>query len=638
MAVFKHLKSWTGEDSGLMAKVRHESDSMDGATSYEELSDKPSINGVILQGNTELDALGVQPKGNYITVEETETRIAEAVGALEIPQEYITEKELEEKGYLTEHQDLTGYAKTADIPTKVSQLTNDKNYLTNIPSEYVTENELKAQGYITEYTETDPTVPAHVKAIKVEDINSWNNKSEFSGDYNDLTNKPTIPSTDGLATEEYVTKAIADLVGTAPETLDTLAELAEGLTANRDVVEVLNDAIELKADITYVDNAIAALPGQEELEEFGKNISESVEKKLNKDLKLDTVTMSGSHQDYEWYSANAIDDICNDFDSDLNAVRLSVPTHVKNITTTDINNWNAKSNFSGNYNDLTGKPTTLGEFTNDVGYLTNIPVEYITETELANAIATKADAEDIPSIAGLETKTDATLKLNEAKTYTDTKVAELIDSAPETMNTLNELAVAIQDNDNVIDTLNQAIGTKANSADLASVATSGSYNDLSDTPTIPTVPTNISSFTNDSGYITNQIDTDVISTKSIYLSNIQTSVNNNASSRLVFGTPDRAYSWLASNNSGAFAFSKGSGNISIYPKTGQYNCIMTDCDSDLGRADKPWNNMYLRGTMSDGTNTCTLAELKTALDTIATLQSTISDLEGRIAVLEGGAE
>lgn len=428
MAVFKHLKSWTGEDNGLMAKVRHESDSMDGATSYEELSDKPSINGVILQGNTELDALGAQPKGNYITVEETETRITEAINALEIPQEYITETELEEKGYLTEHQDLTRYAKMADVPTKVSQLTNDKNYLTSIPSEYITENELDAKGY-----------------------------SNFSGSYNDLTNKPTIPSIDGLATEEYVTKAIADLVGAAPETLDTLAELAEGLTANRDVVEVLNDAIELKADITYVDNAIAALPGQEELEEFGKNLSESVEKKLNKDLKLDTVTMSGSHQDYEWYSANAIDDICNDFDSDLDEVRLSVPTHVKNITTTDINNWNAKSNFSGNYNDLTGKPTTLGEFTNDVGYLTNIPVEYVTETELANAIATKADAEDIPSIAGLETKTDATLKLNEAKTYTDTKMAELIDSAPETMNTLNKLAVELKTALDAIATLQSTI-------------------------------------------------------------------------------------------------------------------------------------------------------------------------------------
>ena len=37
---------------------------------------------------------------------------------------------------------------------------------------------------------------------------------------------------------------------------------------------------------------------------------------------------------------------------------------------------------------------------------------------------------------------------------------------------------------------------------LATVATSGSYNDLSNKPTIPTVPTNISAFTNDSGYLT----------------------------------------------------------------------------------------------------------------------------------------
>ncbi len=38
---------------------------------------------------------------------------------------------------------------------------------------------------------------------------------------------------------------------------------------------------------------------------------------------------------------------------------------------------------------------------------------------------------------------------------------------------------------------------------LPAVAKTGSYNDLSNKPTIPTVPTTISSFTNDSGYITN---------------------------------------------------------------------------------------------------------------------------------------
>ncbi len=36
-----------------------------------------------------------------------------------------------------------------NIPTKVSQLENDKGYLTEVPSEYVTESELQQKGYIT---------------------------------------------------------------------------------------------------------------------------------------------------------------------------------------------------------------------------------------------------------------------------------------------------------------------------------------------------------------------------------------------------------------------------------------------------------------------------------------------------------
>ena len=46
------------------------------------------------------------------------------------------------------------------------------------------------------------------------------------------------------------------------------------------------------------------------------------------------------------------------------------------------------------------------------------------------------------------------------------------------------------------------LSVKANSSDLASVATTGSYSDLSNKPTIPTVPTNVSAFTNDAGYLT----------------------------------------------------------------------------------------------------------------------------------------
>ena len=72
------------------------------------------------------------------------------------------------------------------------------------------------------------------------------------------------------------------------------------------------------------------------------------------------------------------------------------------------------------------------------------------------------------------------------KTEVDSKVAGLVDSAPEALNTLNELAAALGDDPNFATTMSTAIGKKANTADLAKVATSGSYNDLSNKPTIPT--------------------------------------------------------------------------------------------------------------------------------------------------------
>lgn len=74
-------------------------------------------------------------------------------------------------------------ALTNDIPTKTSDLTNDSNFITG-------------------YTETDPTVPAHVKSIKATDIDNWNSKSTFNGDYNSLSNKPTIPTNTSQLTND----------------------------------------------------------------------------------------------------------------------------------------------------------------------------------------------------------------------------------------------------------------------------------------------------------------------------------------------------------------------------------------------------------------------------------------------------
>lgn len=53
-----------------------------------------------------------------------------------------------------------------------------------------------------------------------------------------------------------------------------------------------------------------------------------------------------------------------------------------------------------------------------------------------------------------------TITLNSAKTYTDEKVAALINGAPETLDTLDELAAALKDNADIVDTLNNAISNK----------------------------------------------------------------------------------------------------------------------------------------------------------------------------------
>lgn len=56
--------------------------------------------------------------------------------------------------------------------------------------------------------------------------------------------------------------------------------------------------------------------------------------------------------------------------------------------------------------------------------------------------------------------------LTTAKSYTDTKVADLVGSAPQTLDTLQEVAQAIEENEDVVDALNSAIGNKANQSDL----------------------------------------------------------------------------------------------------------------------------------------------------------------------------
>lgn len=94
------------------------------------------------------------------------------------------------------------------------------------------------------------------------------------------------------------------------------------------------------------------------------------------------------------------------------------------------------------------------------------------ENGIENLEQNKADKTEIPSIEGLA-----------SETYVRQQVAGIIDSAPETLNTLNELAQALGDDPNFATTIANQIGQKAEKSELFSK----DYNDLSNKPTIPSI-------------------------------------------------------------------------------------------------------------------------------------------------------
>ena len=103
------------------------------------------------------------------------------------------------------------------------------------------------------------------------------------------------------------------------------------------------------------------------------------------------------------------------------------------------------------------------------------------------ALNTKADVTHSHSAneVGADASGSAASALEEAKAYTDSEIADLINGAPTTRDTLKEISDAMDENQTVVEALDAAIGTKANKTDI---------------------PTKVSQLENDSGYLTEHQD------------------------------------------------------------------------------------------------------------------------------------
>ena len=357
---------------------------------------------------------------DYATIDDLNNKVDKVVG-----KSLISDSEIERLANVTNYDDteiknlLNSKADKGAIPTKVSQLTNDSGYINKIPEEYITETKLNDKNYATQNelaTGLSNLENAKAEKSDVKKLSSSydalstkvsNNETAIGAINTTLGTKADISTT---YTKTEVDKKISDLVDSSPEALDTLNELAAALGDDPNFATTVMNEIGTKADANH-----------------------------NHDTAYATKSSEHTH---------------------------SNKTVLDGITEENISSWSAKSDFSGNYNDLTNKPviptvpTDISELNNDVGYITSIPSEYVTETEL-NAKGYLTEHQDISNLA---TK-------NELHSHSNKTVLDEITSAK--------------------------IASWDNKSDF-----SGSYNDLSDKPTIPIVPTKVSEFTNDAGYLT----------------------------------------------------------------------------------------------------------------------------------------
>ena len=181
--------------------------------------------------------------GNYYTKTEVDEKIANVNVDLT---GYATETYVQEQIDAIPEPDLSDYALKTDIPKKVSDLTNDARYITSIPDEYVTEAELDAKGYLTEHqslaeyalkTEI-PSIEGLATEIYVDNAVA---KVDVSSQLVDYAKKADVEST---------TNALSSSISTNATNISSLSNTVEGLQST---VNSIDTSPRKTYDVAYND-------------------------------------------------------------------------------------------------------------------------------------------------------------------------------------------------------------------------------------------------------------------------------------------------------------------------------------------------------------------------------------------------
>lgn len=328
--------------------------------------------------------LGKADKENTYTKEEVDDKIAETDLS-----NYYTKQEIDEKGYITaetdptvpewakqptkptytaeevgalsadtEIPDISGLATKEEVETKQDKLVSGTNIKTVNGNSLLGEGNIEIQGGISDApTDGKKYVRQNQNWVEETDTSSFATKSEIPTNISQLNNDS------GYLTEiptEYITEE--ELISKDYATNTSLSTKLDVATYNED-----------KANFATKDEIPEALPIASSDTLGGIKVGAGLS--INSETGVLSATGGGIADSVDWANVTSKPDF-------------------KTVATT------------GSYNDLTDKPTIptkTSELTNDSGFITSIPEEYVTETELSGK--NYATVSQIPSLEGYATQT-----------------------------------------------------------------------------------------------------------------------------------------------------------------------------------------------------------------------------------------
>lgn len=299
------------------------------------------------------------------------------------------------------------------IPTKVSDLTNDS-------------------GFITGYTETDPVFGASAAAgISSTDISNWNAKSDFSGSYNDLTNKPTIPTVNDAT-------LTIQKNGTTVKTFT--ANASSNVTANITVPTKVSD---LTNDSGYITGYTETDPV------FSASAASGI---TSSDISA-------------WNGKSDFSGSYNDLTDKptIPTVNNATLTIQKNGTTVKTFTANASSNVTANIT----VPTKVSDLTNDSGYITGYTETDPTVPSWAKASSKPSyTASEVGAVPTTRTVNGKALSSNITLSASDVSALPSSTTIPSALSDLsNDMDVSDFPNDAGYLTSHQDISGKADKTD-----------------------------------------------------------------------------------------------------------------------------------------------------------------------------